>query len=499
MSDIFLKHGIKLQTSSNYSTIRPFLENQYNFYPESHTSPIRYMVLSQSQDIIATSGDDKQIIIWILPSLKISGILSAHEGSIISLSLSQNSQFLISGGSDKIIIVWDLEIMEVFTYFDTEDSEPLSIDISPNNKYIVAGCTDKLVRIWNLEKEYLIARLSGHQRYVRAVRITKDNRFIVSSGDSFIKFWDLESRVKLFELEHGRTNVADLVVARNGKYLVSGGWDGSVKVWDIEKRKVKSVFKESGAISCVSISDDCSLIIAGTADWRVIVWELNSLKKEEFKEHKDNICGVAVSFDNKKIFSASLDRRIFIWDRENNEAETITQHYGKIKVAAITQDKNLIFTAGEDKVIKVWDYKNNKFLYSLHGPSSIVSCLCISDNGKYLLSSASTNQILHLWDLDQKMIVSNITSQGDTFFSAIFYKDDRYLIAGGHKALRIWNKEEDMQVGFIQTIQTRTESMSTTKSKKLLVTTSDKQIFLVWYLEKYIKKIEDDRNKNLKK
>lgn len=82
--------------------------------------------------------------------------------------------------------------------------------------------------------------LKGHKKAITALEWSQDNRSIfTASKDCCLIQWDLESQKKiLFKGEkHNRAIEGHfdepLCLATNGKYLVSGGKDRIVRVWDI--------------------------------------------------------------------------------------------------------------------------------------------------------------------------------------------------------------------------------------------------------------------------
>ena len=93
-----------------------------------------------------------------------------------------------------------------------------------------------------LEKKELIQRFQfkpfliecGHEDSVNFIAISPDGKYIVSGSDDItIKIWDLKTGECLKTLE-GHSNSVSVTISPDGKYIVSGSYDETIKIWDIK-------------------------------------------------------------------------------------------------------------------------------------------------------------------------------------------------------------------------------------------------------------------------
>ena len=86
--------------------------------------------------------------------------------------------------------------------------------------------------------------MKGHKAAITRLEWTADNKSVVTgSKDCSLIKWDLESQSKLFfrgrKFDRSQQNgghydeVLCAAISPSGKYLVSGGKDRIVRVWDI--------------------------------------------------------------------------------------------------------------------------------------------------------------------------------------------------------------------------------------------------------------------------
>ena len=79
----------------------------------------------------------------------------------------------------------------------------------------------------------LLSTLADHTLACTAVAVSPDGRHIVSgSWDKTVKVWDLASGACVRTLEGHSIAVTSVAVSSDGRHIVSGSYDKTVKVWD---------------------------------------------------------------------------------------------------------------------------------------------------------------------------------------------------------------------------------------------------------------------------
>ncbi|RLI14983.1 protein kinase, partial [Candidatus Bathyarchaeota archaeon] len=72
----------------------------------------------------------------------------------------------------------------------------------------------------------------------------------------------------------------------DGRYVVSGSVDNTLRLWDIEKGNCTRVFKgHTDLVFCLSFSPDGRYVVSGSKDKTLSLWELDW--EYEFPEPKD--------------------------------------------------------------------------------------------------------------------------------------------------------------------------------------------------------------------
>ncbi|HCB55707.1 TPA: hypothetical protein DEP26_01865, partial [Candidatus Uhrbacteria bacterium] len=75
----------------------------------------------------------------------------------------------------------------------------------------------------------------GHTGWVRSVAFSPDGKWIVSgSYDCTIKIWNRETRECVRTLKGHTDWVRSVVFSPDGKWIVSGSDDSTIKIWNVE-------------------------------------------------------------------------------------------------------------------------------------------------------------------------------------------------------------------------------------------------------------------------
>jgi len=150
--------------------------------------------------------------------------------------------------------------------------------------------------------------LKGHTNSVRSVSFSPDGRRIVSgSDDNSVRVWDSLTGEVQNVLEGHMNSVWSVAFSPDGRRIVSGSEDNSVRVWDSSTREVHNVLK--GHMNLVRAVGRC--IVSGPSDKLVQVWDSSTGEVQNVLEgHTNLVSSVAFSPDGRHIASGSEDNSV---------------------------------------------------------------------------------------------------------------------------------------------------------------------------------------------
>ncbi len=280
---------------------------------------------------------------------------------------------------------------------------------------------------------------------VYAVAISPDGKTIVSgSDDNSIKIWDKKTGKLLKSLEGHTSYVNSVAISPDGKTIVSGSMDNSVKIWDKKRGKLlKSLDGHTYSVSSVAISTDGKTIVSGSRDNSVKIWDKKTGKLlKSLEGHTDPVHSIAISPDGKTIVSGSDDGSVKIWDKKRGKLLKILEgHTSYVSSVAISPDGKTIVSGSYDNSVKIWDKKTGKLLKSLEGHTSPVSSIAISPDGKTIVSGSWDNSV-KIWDKKIGKLLKSLEGHTSTVSSVAISPDGKTIVSGSDdNSVKIWDKK----------------------------------------------------------
>ena len=94
-----------------------------------------------------------------------------------------------------------------------------------------------------LEEEYSLF-LEGHTESVKSIAISSDSKYIVSGGyDNTVRIWNLQDKTQEAVLQGHTDWVYSVAITSDNTYIVSGGWDNTVRIWNLQDKTQNAVLK----------------------------------------------------------------------------------------------------------------------------------------------------------------------------------------------------------------------------------------------------------------
>ncbi|MFN6515490.1 MAG: protein kinase domain-containing protein [Nostoc sp. CreGUA01] len=172
--------------------------------------------------------------------------LTGHSSSVNSVFISPDGKTLASGSDDKTIKLWNLATGEQIRTLTEHSNSVNSVAISPDGKTLATGSDDKTIKLWNLATREQIRTLTRHSSSVNSVAISPDGNTLASLSTDYlhpadvfriettINLWNVATGNKISTLSLYFYSVRSLAISPDGKTLVSGSWDKTIKSWRLK-------------------------------------------------------------------------------------------------------------------------------------------------------------------------------------------------------------------------------------------------------------------------
>ena len=251
---------------------------------------------------------------------------------------------------------------------------------------------------------YLV--ISAHDDIIwRLAYLPNGRRVVTGSGDRTVKVWDLENgEQEGTSMEHER-GIFGLAVTRDGTKIISSDYDGKIKVWNVETHKlVKEWSYPSYPGSCprIAISPDDRLIAVANEILAIYCMEGN-LRKVNHINHSieagNRVQFMCFSPDGTKLACSTLDDiRVYDVNDGTLVLGPLRGHQHWIWGVLWSHDGSRLFSGSDDKTIRCWNtHTGEQIGHPWTGHTSYIRSLSLSPDGS-ILASASLDHTVRFWD-----------------------------------------------------------------------------------------------------
>jgi len=283
------------------------------------------------------------------------------------------------------------------------------------------------------------AVVSGHGGPIKSMAVTPDGKEALTGGfDYSVILWDLDTEMPLRRMI-GHDAAVDAVAFLPHGRAVSGSDDSSLIVWNLEDGRALARWRAHNAkVAAVAVTPDGKTVASGGWDRKLFLWDVATGRPRPLEGHDANVNAVAFSPDGKWLASGDYGGKILLWRMPQGElAATLPGNGFPVNALVFTSDGKLLAALGDDTV-RVFDPLAKRELLRFPGDQQPVVSLAVAQDGS-LAAAGSSGGALTIWRIATgERLRSIYATLGPLWAAAFLPGDARILSAGADGRIREW-------------------------------------------------------------
>ncbi|XP_045534107.1 periodic tryptophan protein 2 homolog isoform X1 [Papilio machaon] len=232
------------------------------------------------------------------------------------------TKMLITGFSNGVFFLHELPDVNLVHTLSVSEHRISSVAVSPQGDWVAFGCPHiGQLLVWEWQSEQYVMKQQGHSQDMTCVAYSPDGQYIVTGGyDGKVKLWNTSSGFCFVTFSEHSSTVTSIVFSANKKFFVSSSLDGTVRCYDLTRyRNFRTLTSPSLVqFGCAALDASGELCAAGGQDvFEIFLWSVKFGKLlDVLGGHEAPVVSLAFSptLSSSRLASASWDKTVRLWN-----------------------------------------------------------------------------------------------------------------------------------------------------------------------------------------
>lgn len=282
----------------------------------------------------------------------------------------------------------------------------------------------------------------------------------------------------------------------DGKYVLTGGQDSTVRLWDLETGDCLEVLElyADDDVWSIAWSNDQHYALLGAMSGMVYRWNfLKQKRQQSLKGHSEDVWCVACSTDLRRAVSGSDDTTVRFWDLEKRRSVCVLKgHLEGVWAVALSADKNRVLSGSEDMTIRLWDIETKRCLRVFEGHTEGVRALAWSSNQSHAVSGSDDTDV-RLWNVETGYCQKVFAGHTGRILS-VTWASDRHVISGSEDGTaRVWDVSSGQCLCVLRGHMDGVKAVSWCSERQRVFTGDYRGGICIWDISANITEVQDVR------
>ena len=282
-----------------------------------------------------------------------------------------------------------------------------------------------------------------HWNRVHGLAASRDGRILVSgSYDATIRIWDPRTGILKRTLRGHLGPVTSVAISPDARTIASGSHDQSIRLWATDDgREIRRISARSGFVWSVEFDADGATLLSAHHSGEVNLWKTaDGSRVSGVKAHQDPVLAVRFAPGGTQLATASLDHTVKIWDIADWKlVKTLSGHTLGVQTLDYSPDGRLLASGGQDGMVRIWDVATGKQIREL-AASGHVATVRFDPSGRLLLFDTGNASLIWNVGLDKRHRA--LGKHLSSVISSCFLGESGVVITGGYEgSIKTWDVE----------------------------------------------------------
>ena len=294
-------HNREFTTTASDGTIRIWdldsYDQMYEFLAPGECA--RCVVYHPSSYVMACGFENGAVRVFDIASTSQLHEYRQHQARVVSLTFSSDGAKLFSAGEDGLICVYDAvrNYQPIKTVVSAHAGDKIDLSLGPSGKLLASiGVGSGSLVVLNVDAMDKVLEISSQGRTLKLVEFSPlKNEVYAITQDCRLHRYCLDTGELAHESSPLHLDVINAMsISDNGRYLLTGGEEGLLKLWLLGKngpheKRCQSFIGHPSTITSTMFSPDKKQVVSVGEGYGIMVWDVHVDTTEDISEYVDRL------------------------------------------------------------------------------------------------------------------------------------------------------------------------------------------------------------------
>ena len=258
---------------------------------------------------------------------------------------------------------------------------------------------------------------------------------IAVGGPGKIIILDIIAGTQIAVLSGHASRVTCVAFSSDGTSLVSGGWDRTVKLWDVQTGGIVKTFSgHTNKVFSVSISVDYATVASGSSDNTICLWDIKTGGCYHTIKQESTVYHIRFSPTDPQYLVSVSKKKVWQWDINGHK---IKPPFDGQHISFSSDGAQ--FVSCHDKIITVHNSSSGATVTEFQITDSQVNDCCFSPDGR--LVAVAAGRTAYCWDItsSEPHLVETFIGHTSYITSLVFSSPTTLISASWGRSVKFWH------------------------------------------------------------